>query len=138
MLVLDEGLAEKLRFVKEGQFVEKDGAATLKLVGDVVPIEKVEVVKRVKEHLTDAYPLSAKELLAEVKNAFPGANANHVWDVIRDNEMKANLDYSAFNFRNKMQEDEYQASGKVPSGTPSIYNHDAVGFIVKVLQGQQK
>ena len=94
MLVLDEGLAEKLKFVKEGQFVEKDRAGTLKPAGDVVPIEKVEVVKRVKEHLTEAYPLSVMQLLAEVKNTFPGAKDNHVWDVIRDNEMKANLDYS--------------------------------------------
>ncbi len=51
ILVLDENLASKLKFVKEGQFVNKGGAPTLKLVGDVVPVSKVEVIKRVKENL---------------------------------------------------------------------------------------
>lgn len=136
VLVLDEGLAEKLKFVKEGEFVEKDGAATLKLVGDLVPIDKIEVVKRVKENLTKLYPLSAMELLAEVKKTFPGANANEVWETIRENGMKENSDYSAYNFRNKKQEDLYKETGKVPSITPSIYNQNAVDYIVKVLQGR--
>jgi len=136
VLVLDEELAEKLKFVKEGEFVEKDGAATLKLVGDVVPIDKVEVVKRVKENLTKLYPLSAMELLSEVKKTFPGANANDVWEIIRENGMKENSDYSAYNFRNKKHEDLYQETGEVTSVTPSIYNQNAVDFIVKVLQGR--
>lgn len=49
ILVVDEELAQKLKFIKEGEFVEKKGAAALKLVGDVVPIDKVEVIKKVKK-----------------------------------------------------------------------------------------
>ncbi|HYD92557.1 MAG TPA: ATP-binding protein, partial [Flavobacterium sp.] len=35
ILVVDEELAQKLKFIKEGEFVEKKGAAALKLIGDV-------------------------------------------------------------------------------------------------------
>ena len=137
VLVLDEGLANKLKFVKEGKFVEKDGAATLKLVGDVVPIDRVEVVKHVKEHLTKSYPLSAMELVQEVKKLHPEVKQNEIWAVIADNDIKNNTDYSAYNFRNKKQEDDYRKTGIVPSVTPSIYNEKAAAFIVKVLQGNK-
>lgn len=44
VLVVDEKLVERIKFVKEGEFVEKEGAPALKLVGDVTPVNKVEVV----------------------------------------------------------------------------------------------
>ena len=134
ILVLDEILADKLKFIKEGEFVEKEGSATLKLVGDVVPVDKVEVVKRVKENLLKEYPLSAMELAAEVKHRLPKVNQNDIWWAIKENDLKDNTDYSAFNFRNKKQEDHYKETGAVPSATPSIYNYKAVDFLVSVLK----
>jgi len=134
VLVLDENLANKLKFIREGEFVERDGAATLKLVGDIVPIDRVEVIKRVRENLTKEYPLSAMELVDEVKKRFPSTGQHNVWQAIADNDIKDNSDYSAYNFRNKKQEDEYKESGCVPSVTPSIYNHKAADFIANVLQ----
>ncbi len=95
------------------------------------------MVKRVKENLTKTYPLAAMDLVAEVQRAIPGAKANVIWDIIRDNGMKDNPDYSAYNFRNKKQEDGYHQTGKLPSVTPSIYNQNVVDFVVKVLQGQE-
>ena len=133
ILVLDEKLAEKLKFVKEGRFSDKKGKATLKLVGDVVPVDRVEVIKRIKESITKQYPLSATELACEVKKRLPNAGQNEIWDVIRDNGLKDNQDYSAYNFRSKKHEDDYAKTGKLPSVTPSIYNEAAVDLIVKVL-----
>jgi len=134
IMVLDEGLASKLKFIKQGQFVEKDGATALQLVGDVVPVDQIEVIKKVKENLTKNYPLSAIELADEVKKELPGVGRNDVWKCIQENELKSNTDYSAYNFRNKKQEDTYRESGTVPSATPSIYNSAAVEFLVKVLK----
>src|SRR5262249_52009074 len=37
-ILIDQKLAETLKFVKEGEFDEKLGAPTLKLVGEVLPI----------------------------------------------------------------------------------------------------
>lgn len=137
VLVLDEALAGKLKFIKEGQFVEKEGAATLKLVGDVVPIDKVEVIRRVKENLIKSYPLSALELVEKVQIKYVQAKQNEVWKVIAENDLKNNIDYSAYNFRNKRQEDSYKETGTLSSGTPSIYNENAVAFIVKVLRDKK-
>jgi len=136
ILVLDESLAGKLKFIKEGEFVEKDGATALKLVGDIVPIDKVEVVQRIRENLTKQYPLSAMELVDEVKKILPSVKQGEVWRAIADNDLKNNPDYSAYNFRNKRQEDEYKNTGRIPSGTPNIYNQKTVDFLVKVLKNQ--
>lgn len=138
ILVLDENLAEKLKFIKEGHFSEKEGATTLRLVGDVVPIDKVEVVKKIKENLLREYPLSAMQLAAAVQEKLPTVPRHEIWHVISDTDMKNNPDYSAYNFRNKSQEDMFKESGHIPAATPSIYNHKAVEIIVKILQDQKK
>lgn len=135
VMVLDEDLASKLKFIKQGEFVEKKGAKTLRLVGDVMPVDQVEVTKHVKQNLTKDYPLSAMELAQEVKRILPAARQNDIWRAIKENGIKSNTDYSTYNFRNKKQEDEYRETGKVATNTPSIYNQSAVEFLVKVLRG---
>lgn len=132
-LVVEKQLAQKLKFIREGQFDEKHGAATLKVIGDVVPIDTVEIEKVVKENLIKSYPLSATELAAEVRKKLPGAKQNDIWSAITENGMKDNRDYSAYNFRNRKQEQKYEETGNVPSVTPSIYNGAAVDFLVKLL-----
>lgn len=134
ILVVDDELAAKLKFIKSGQFDESGGDPTLKLIGDVVPVDKVEVVKRVRENLVKEYPLSAIELAAEVRKLYPGAGQNRVWKALQENGVKDNPDYSAYNFRNKKQEDQYRESGDLPSAIPSIYNQNAVDFVVNVLR----
>ena len=135
ILVMDDDLAKKMRFIKEGQFQEKFGVPTLKLIGDIVPVAKVEVVKRVQVNLISEYPLSATEVADAVEAAYPAAKRSKIWKTIRENDLKNNSDYAVYNFRNKKQEDEYKASGKLPKSTPSIYKHKAVDFLVNVLKG---
>lgn len=132
-LMIDDSLIPKIKFVKEGEFVETGGSTALKLVGDVVPVNQIEVVKKVKESLTSRYPLSATELAREVKKRLPDVGVNRIWDTIKENGIKDDTQYSEYNFRNKKQEDEYRQSGQVALGTPSIYNQEAVNFVVKVL-----
>lgn len=137
ILVLDEGLAKKLKFIKEGQFTEKGGAATLKLIGDILPIGKVEVVKKVKESILNAYPLSAKELITEIKKRLPDILQNAIWQAIKENDVKKNPDYSTYNFRNKQHEDKYKETGALPTNSPSIYNRKAIDFLVTVLKSNK-
>jgi len=132
ILVMDEGLANKLKFIKKGNFEEKTGAPTLKLIGDVIPIDKVEVIKKIKEDLLKQYPLSAMELVAAVKSKMPSINQNVIWQIIKDNDIKNNPDYSAYNFRNKKHKDEYKEKGVVPSNTPSIYKYKTADFILSI------
>lgn len=133
ILVMDEDLASKLSFIREGEFSETAGAPTLKLIGDVVPVDAVEVVRHVKQNLVKEYPYSAMELAAEVCRECPGASQHDVWQAIAENDVKSNSRYAAYNFRNKSQEDHYRETGHVPEVTPSIYNEDAVGFLAKVI-----
>jgi len=135
ILVLDENLADKLRFVKQGEFVKKEGAATLQLVGDIVPVDKVEVVKKVKENLLKEYPFSATELANAVKIAVPTVNRNTIWEVIAENGLKQNTDYAAYIFPNNTRKERYEQTGKAGSA-PSIYNRKAVDFLVKVLRAR--
>lgn len=135
MLFLDKELANTLKFVKEGEFVESGGSPTLKLIGEVVPVDKVEVEKILKEDLFKLYPLSATEVAEAVLKRIPCAHKNLVWEIIRDNKIKENPDYSQYNFRTKQHREKYEKTGHVPNGTPSIYNEHAVEFIVNVLKG---
>ena len=43
-IIIDDGLLKKISFIKEGEFVEKGGAPTLRLVGDVQTIETGKMV----------------------------------------------------------------------------------------------
>lgn len=131
--VLDEDLANKLKYIKTGEFKEKEGEPALKLVGDVVPVEKVEVIKKVKANRLKRYPFSAMELAKEVEERLPNVKRNEIWNAIKENDLKNNPDYSVYNFRNKRQQDQYEETGEVPTSTPSIYNQNALDFLIRVL-----
>ncbi len=133
ILVVDEELIKKIKFIKEGQFREDAGKTTLRLVGDVQPIGALEVTKTIQKRLTDQYPFSAKELASEIRKSIPNVKENKIYGVIRNNDIKNDTRYSAYNFRRKTEEDEYKKTKKIKNGTPSIYNQGAVNFILKVL-----
>ncbi|MGQ1947727.1 AlbA family DNA-binding domain-containing protein [Geofilum sp. OHC36d9] len=48
-LLIPEELLEKLTFINEGSFVEKDGAPALKLIGDVLPIDSNKVIQLIEK-----------------------------------------------------------------------------------------
>lgn len=134
ILVVDEKLASQFKYIKEGEFVEKNGTNTLKLVGNLTPIDHVEVVKKVKEDLIKRFPYSATQLANEIIKQMPNNSKNDVWRIIKENDLKNDFDYSAYNFRNKEQEDNYKIDNVIPSGCPSIYNKNAIEFIVNLLR----
>lgn len=51
--------------------------------------------------------------------------------------MKTNPDYSIFNFRNKRQEEDFENTGIVPAGVPSIYKISAVDYIITVYNNER-
>ncbi|MDB3935845.1 ATP-binding protein [Granulosicoccus sp.] len=134
ILVLDDNLASKLKFIKEGSFNEKSGAPALKLVGDVSPIDQVEVVRTVKERLLHLYPHTATDLANSVKARYPETSQNKVWDVIRETDMKNDSDYSVYNWRNRAHEELFNETGVVPPATPSLYNDRAIEVVEKLLR----
>lgn len=136
ILVVDDSLVQGIKWIKEGSFNEKDGAPALKLVGEVQPINTVEVIKKEKINRLKEYPLSAKELASKV-NTKISISTNDIWRIINETNMKANPDYSIFNFRNKSQEENFEETGIVPKGVPSIYKSSAIDYIVTVYNNEQ-
>jgi hypothetical protein len=134
ILVLDEKLVKDLQWIKEGSFKEKVGEKTLKLVGEVQPVNKVEIIRKIKEDKLKEYPLSAMDLANEIKKEFPIISKNIVWEIIREHDLKNNKLYSDYVFRNKKQETQYKETGILPQNTPSIYNEKAIEYIIKVYK----
>lgn len=125
---IDEELLKKVKFIKHGSFDETKGHPTLKLIGDLIPASRVDVIH--KEKLTKAYPLSALELGAEVKKLDSRIDLTIVWKLIKEEDLKNNIEFPAYVFRNDSQEKKYLSSGVVPASVPSIYNYAAVNHIV--------
>lgn len=58
-LLIPEELLKKIKFINEGKFVEKDGAPTLKLIGDVQPVDSKKIIQLVenKYHIITHFEL---------------------------------------------------------------------------------
>jgi len=132
--VIDEELLPKISFIKEGEFVEKSGTPTLKLIGEIKKSTKIVATK--KEELIKLYPYSWQEMVDLVKKKIAGATNTQINNLIKSEKLKVNKKYSSFNFRNKSLADKYKQSGALPSGTPSIYNEEAVKFIADKLSNK--
>lgn len=132
-LLIDQDLVKNINFIKEGEFDEKSGARTLKLVGSVQPAAKIEIARVVKKRLTDEYPYAYRKLEKILKDANPELKPNTIQKIIKENDLKNDKRYSAFNFMNKDQQENYEKSGVLPSTAPSIFNDAAVEFILKVF-----
>ncbi len=135
ILVVGDDLVKSVKWIKEGEFDEKQGAPTLKLVGEVTTVDKVEVIKRERVNQLMEYPLSATELAKQVVEK-GGISKNTVWRIIEENGIKNNKDYANYRFRNKAQEDDYVRHGIVPKGIPSIYKPSAVDLIIQIAKNE--
>lgn len=137
-LVIDESLLGQIQWLKEGEFKERKGAKALKLVGNVHAVDAIEVERKIKEDQLKMYPLSATELVKEVKKRKPEIKQPEIYDIIKDNEIKDNKDYSDYIFRNVQQQKNYEEKGTLPKGITSIYKSSAVDVIVKIYENQAK
>ncbi|MCM0032075.1 AlbA family DNA-binding domain-containing protein [Sandarakinorhabdus limnophila] len=54
-IIIDQQLVERIKFIRDGQFDEVDGAETLRLVGDVSPVDlsSLTTIKTVRTELTE-------------------------------------------------------------------------------------
>ena len=136
ILVVDEKLVEDLQWIKEGDFSEKKGERTLKLVGEVHPANQIEIIKKVQTNQLKDYPLSATKLCKEVRKINFKIGQRQIWDIIRDNDLKNNKDYSSYRFRNNDQLKNYEENGVVPNGIVSIYKESAIDFILNIFQNE--
>lgn len=64
-ILIDEDLIQKLKFIQEGKFVEKEGDPTLKLIGNVEPINII--AKKVKVIHDDPYKFRPGQVVGQVQ-----------------------------------------------------------------------
>lgn len=99
-----------IKWIKEGSFNEKNGAPALKLIGEVQPINTVEVIKKEKINRLKEYPLSAKELADKVKTRI-SIGINDIWRIINETNMKTNPDYSILILETKAKKNVSKKQG---------------------------
>ena len=136
ILVVDEELVKNIQWIREGDFSEKKGERTLKLIGSVHPIDQIEVVKKVKENKLKEYPLTAADMITLVKRKKPNIKQNRIYSIVSENKLKENTEYSSYVFRSKKQEEAYEKHGIVQGGTPSIYKPSIVNYIINVFENE--
>ena len=69
--------------------------------------------------------------MTRIKQAKSRIKQYEVNDVIKNYQVKDNLDYSCYLFRHKAQEDQYKKTGNLPKAITSLYNENAVRFVLK-------
>ena len=79
--IVEEDLLPKIKFIKEGEFVEKSGAPTLKLIGKVSPktIVTKQVIKEKKVLSDDDFPYKPTKAALEIarKSGLHFSSHNH-------------------------------------------------------------
>lgn len=91
------------------------------------------IVERL-QRLTDIYPLSYYQVIEKVRKSCSNVKQYQIDRVIRENKMKDNVKYCGYNFRTKLQEENYVKTGQMPKGITCIYNEDALRFIIEQLK----
>lgn len=133
-LLIDTKLLKDIKFVQEGKFVDKEGAPTLKLVGTITPIEKVEVEVVKNADKLKIYQLTATDLRKAVKANCPQIKLQELYKIISDNKLKNNKAFSVFIFTSNKQQEQYEKFGILLKGIPSVYKPEAVDFIVDIFK----
>lgn len=133
-IFVDANLIDEVNLIQEGNFSEVDGEKTLKLIGSVKSVDTVEVVKEVVRDRLSDYPLSAMQLAKEIAKKNNKCSTNKVWKIIHNEGLKRNSKYSMFNFRKASDLKRYEETGKVRSGTPSIYKKTAIDHIINIFE----
>lgn len=96
-ILIDESLLDKINFIKEGKFSESDGGPTLRLIGDVQPMESAIILKKgfltaediIRDFINQETPYDSGEY---VRCAVEGMKGD--WFPIHYFARKANLDDS--------------------------------------------
>ncbi len=83
--VIDEELMPKINFIKEGEFVEKSGAPTLKLIGEIKKSTKVIATQTVYGKDTHKYApqKAAQEISKRSGRRFSVTNHTHAWKMYK-------------------------------------------------------
>ncbi|MBN1253630.1 MAG: DUF3644 domain-containing protein [Bacteroidales bacterium] len=86
------------------------------------------------KRLIDKYPLTYKQMWEMIKLEIPTIKQSDLNDLIKKHNIKKNDKYSAYHFRSKTVEEDYEKTSKLPKNTSSIYNHDCLKHLKSLLK----
>ncbi len=84
------------------------------------------------KNLIDTYPLTYKELVGNVKKEVPHTNQTKINGLLK--KIKSDTKYAEYNFRSKKHKEHFKKHGVLPTGTATIYNLDAVRYVIQELK----
>lgn len=134
ILYIDQKTAEEINFLKEGEFKETAGEKAIMLVGHAKMLGTQTIEKEVEKSLIELYPLSYTELVKIIKDKNPEIKQGDINDIIRENNIKKKKEYSAYNFRTREQKVKYEVEGYLPKNATSIYNANAIDYILEAFK----
>lgn len=126
-VLIDEDLIQKLKFIQEGKFVEKEGDPTLKLIGNVESINVIAEKEKIIHD--DPYKLRpglvVKQVQPKIKRIFR-IQPEHIqcWKYYRVRESKDNFDSQYCDYK--------------PAYDTFAYSQQWVDFLIKELSDNDK
>ena len=133
ILYIDAKTAEKINFLKEGEFKETAGEKAIMLIGRAKMLEAQTIEKEVEKSLVELYPYTYKELVEYIKKENPEIKQGDINNIIKEDNLKKKKEYSAYNFRSKEQKVKYETEGILPKNPTSIYNKNAIEYILEAF-----
>ncbi|EFO29691.1 divergent AAA domain-containing protein [Roseibium sp. TrichSKD4] len=130
--VISKELMPELRFIKEGQFEEKGGAPTLKLIGNLESADSSKI-HLVPEDVLKLYTLDNKDVVRRVKSSEPSVRQREIDNIIRSDNIKCNDKFAHPIFTSDEKAKKYRETGTLPKAVKCRYNEAAVDQIVKRL-----
>jgi hypothetical protein len=130
--------SEEFHFICE---IETQIISAKKLIGDADFTTTIDtkaepetpiVIK--KQDLLDLYPVNYSALIEKVKKAKPNAKNPKIDQIKREHKLKDNPSYSTYVFNSQEQREEYKKTGNLPKGIQSLYNEDAVRYIIAHIE----
>ena len=133
IIYIDAKTAEKINFLKEGEFKETAGEKAIMLIGKAKMLEAQTIEKEVEKSLVELYPYTYTELVEHIKEVNPEIKQGDINNIIREDNLKKKKEYSAYNFRSKEQKVKYEKEGILPKNPTSIYNQNAIEYILEAF-----
>lgn len=136
IIYIDSQTAEKINFLKKGEFKEKKGEKAIMLIGEAKMLGASTIEKKVTENLLEKYPYTFKQLRTLIYQQCQNVKQNQIHRIIKENKIKDQEEYSTYLFGSREQQQAFK-EGKIGNrGLKSLYNNEALDYIITVLKNE--
>lgn len=135
--LISKEILPELSFIKEGEFSEKVGAPTLKLIGNLESA-KATRVHLVPEDVMRLYNLDYADVFHAVKSKIANVKQGDINEIIKVDGIKVNNNFAHPIFTSEEKQRNFNNTGTLPMGVKVRYNDRAVEHIVSRIAESRK